>query len=99
MASKQFELVFSLYSHPFFGVLFEPYLVQLLENGNRSLSFQKVAEANVDDFYPQVNAHEKKLINILQRLSNQQLAKEFKVLPVNLEAQIQKLSEAKDLKS
>ncbi len=99
MASKQFELVFSLYSHPYFGVLFEPYLVQLLENGNRSLSFQKVAEANVDDFYPQVNAHEKKLINILQRLSNQQLAKEFKVLPVNLETQIQKLSEAKDLKS
>jgi SNF2 family DNA or RNA helicase len=99
MAAKQFELVFSLYSHPSFGVLIEPFLVQLLENGNRSLSFQKVAEANVDDFYPQVSSHEKKLIGILQRLSNQQLAKDFKVLPVHLETQIQKLSDAKDLKS
>jgi len=99
MVAKEFELIFSLYSHPFFGVFFEPYLVQLLDNGNRSLSYQKVAEANVADFYPQVSAHEKKLIKILQRLSNQQLAKEFGVLPVKLEAHIQKLSDAKDVKN
>jgi len=99
MVEKRFELVFSLFSHPVFGVFIEPFLVQLLENGGMSLTFQKVASANVEDFFPQVTAHQKKLITICQRLSNQQLAKEFNVIPVHLETQIQKVSEAKDTKS
>ena len=99
MSQKLYELVFSLYSHPHFGILAEPYLVQLLENGSLSLTFQKVGEANVEAFFPEVSQHQIRLISILRRLSNQHLAKELKVLPVNLEDQIRKLSEAKDKKN
>jgi hypothetical protein len=76
----------------------EPYLIPLLENGSLSLSFQKVGEANVEAFFPEVRPHEVKLISILRKLSNQQLTRELKIQPVQLEDQLRKLSEAKDAK-
>jgi hypothetical protein len=99
MQQTKFNLVFSFYAHHHFGLMAEPYLIPLLENGNLSLSFQKVGEANVEAFLPEVLPHEVKLISILRKLSNQHLTKELKVQPVQLEDQLRKLSEAKDAKS
>jgi hypothetical protein len=99
MKRTKFNLVFSFYAHPHFGLMAEPYLIPLLENGNHSLSFQKVGEANVEAFHPEVSAHEVKLISILRKLSNQHLTKELKIQPVQLEDQLRKLSEGKDAKT
>lgn len=98
MKRTSFSLVFSFYAHPHFGIMAEPYLIPLLENGNHSLSFQKVGEANVESFLPEVRPHEVKLISILRKLSNQHLTRELKIQPVQLEDQLRKLSEAKDAK-
>lgn len=98
MQEKKFELVFSFYPHPLFGILAEPYLVQLLENGQLSLSYQKVAEVNVKAFLPDIPAHFIKLISILQKLSNQQLARDLKLPTAQLESHLQKLSTARDEK-
>jgi SNF2 family DNA or RNA helicase len=95
---KKFELVFSFYTHPLFGMLAEPFLVQLLENGQLSLTYQKVAEVNAEAFLPDVSRHQVKLISILRRLSNQFLAKELQTPTAQLETQLKKLSEAKDEK-
>ena len=98
MKRIHFDLVFSFYSHPHFGILAEPFLIQLLDNGSHSLTYQKVGEANVEAFLPEVSPHEVKLISILRKLSNQHLTKELKVLPIQLEEQLRKLSVAKDNK-
>ena len=99
MQQTKFNLVFSFYAHPHFGLMAEPYLIPLLENGNHSLSFQKVGEANVEAFLPDVLPHEVKLISILRKLSNQHITKELKIQPVQLEDQLRKLSEGKDAKT
>lgn len=94
-----FKLVFSLFAHPVLGVLPEPYLVRLLDNGNLSLTYQKVAEENISDFLPEVSRHERELIQILQKMSQTQLGKILKVNPSQVEAQLVKLSEGKDVRS
>jgi SNF2 family DNA or RNA helicase len=94
-----FKLVFSLFAHPVLGVLPEPYLVRLLDNGNLSLSYQKVAEENIADFLPEVSKHELALIQVLQKMSQSQLGKILKVNPSQVEAQLLKLSEGKDVRS
>jgi superfamily II DNA or RNA helicase len=95
---KKFELVFSFYSHPLFGVMAEPFVVQLLENGQLSLSYQKVSEANIQSFLPGIPAHPVQLISILQKLSNQHLSRELKLPTAQLESQLQKMTAARDEK-
>ena len=74
-------------------------MVQRLDNGQLSLTYQKVSEANILDFYPEVTKHERKLLQILDKLSNLQIAKFLGVHPNMLEAQLVKISKAIDLKN
>jgi len=99
MPSKKYQFVFSFFSHPLFGMLIESFVVQKLENGHLSLTYQKVSEANILDFYPEVSKHERKLLQILDKLSNLQIAKLIGTHPNQLETQLQKISKATDLKN
>jgi SNF2 family DNA or RNA helicase len=99
VAAPSFQLVFSLYSHPLFGILVEPYLVQKLANGSLSLSFQRVAIANLQSFLPDASEHEMSLVKLLQSYSNIHIAKELKVKVGQLDAALLKTSLAKDLKT
>ena len=40
--TKRFEVVFTFVNHPFFGMVVEANAIQLLENGNPSLTFQRI---------------------------------------------------------
>ena len=95
----QYQLVYSFYTHALFGILIEPYVVQRLENGHLSLTYQKIGSANITDFYPEVSNHDKKLLQILDKLSNLQIAKILSIHPNQLEIQLAKISKATDLKS
>ena len=99
MAPIQFQLVYSLFSHPVLGILIEPFLIQKLENGGLSLRYQKVSNHNIKDFYPEVSAHELKLISILDHISNQGMAKRINSGISTLEASLQKISHASDTKN
>ena len=99
MPQKEYQLVFSFYTHSLFGILIEAFVVQKLDNGFLSLTYQKVSEANIKDFYPNVSKQEIKLLQILEKLSNLQMAKILAVHPNLLEAQLAKISKANDLKN
>lgn len=99
MSKKEYQLVFTFFNHPLFGILVEPFVVQRLENGHFSLTYQKVSEANIVDFYPEVNSYERKLIQILDKLSNLQIAKILSIHPNQLEAHLLKISSAQDPKN
>jgi len=98
MPEKEYQLVFSFFPHSLFGILIEPYVVQKLDNGHLSLTYQKVSEANITDFYPTVSNHERKLLQFLEKLSNLQMARILSVHPNLLEAQLSKISKASDQK-
>lgn len=79
--------------------MIESFVVQKLENGNLSLSFQKVGEANASYFVPDVGAHEIQLLQILHSYNPTHWAKELKVPVSQLEIQLQKIFKAQDVKS
>jgi SNF2 family DNA or RNA helicase len=99
MSLSKYQLIFSLYSHPILGVLLEPYVVKLLDNGNLSLTAQKVSLANVAEFFPQLALHEKKLIEHLEKFNNTELAKIINVGPKQFDAALLKISQANDIKN
>ena len=62
--TKRFEVVFSFVNHPFFGMVVEANAIQLLENGNPSLTFQRIRKQNAD--YYGLDDNQKKAVNIIE---------------------------------
>ncbi|MBM3438878.1 MAG: DEAD/DEAH box helicase [Bacteroidetes bacterium] len=73
--TKPFEVVFTFVRHPHMGVLIEANAVQLLENGNPSLTFQRIREKTADYFG--LNPEQKKVVEILEGLENEAIMKRF----------------------
>ena len=73
--TKPFEVVFTFVKHPQMGVLVEANAVQLLENGNPSLTFQRIREKTADYFG--LNPEQKKVVEILEAFENEAIMKRF----------------------
>ncbi len=84
--TKPFEVVFTFVRHTHLGVLVEANAVQLLENGNPSLTFQRIREKTADYFG--LNPEQKKVVEILEGFENEAIMKRFykgtrKIKPVD----------------
>ncbi len=99
MSSSKYQLVFSLYSHPILGILAEPYVVKLLENGSLSLTYQKVSLANAAEYYPGLHEHDRKLIGHLENFNNSRQAAWINAEPKQFESALLKISKATDIKN
>jgi SNF2 family DNA or RNA helicase len=73
--TKRFEVVFTFVNHPFFGMLVEANAVQLLENGNPSLTFQRIRKQNADYFG--LDDNQKKAVNIIENYEVDQIMKKY----------------------
>jgi hypothetical protein len=73
--TKPFEVVFTFVKHAQLGVLVEANAVQLLENGNPSLTFQRVREKTADYFG--LNPEQKRVVEILEAFENEAIMKRF----------------------
>lgn len=73
--TKPFEVVFTFVRHPQMGVLVEANAVQLLENGNPSLTFQRIREKTADYFG--LNPEQKKVVEIIEGFENEAIVKQF----------------------
>ncbi|MEY2871124.1 MAG: hypothetical protein RLZZ146_1047 [Bacteroidota bacterium] len=61
--TKPFEVVFTFVRHAHLGVLVEANAVQLLENGNPSLTYQRIREKTADYFW--LNTLKKRVVDII----------------------------------
>lgn len=73
--TKPFEVVFTFVRHPQMGVLVEANAVQLLENGNPSLTFQRIREKTADYFG--LNPEQKRVVEIIEGFENEAIVKQF----------------------
>ena len=73
--TKPFEVVFTFTKHPFLGVLVEANAVQLLENGNPSLTYQRIREKTADYFG--LNPEQKHVVEIIEGLEDEAIKKRF----------------------
>ena len=73
--TKRFEVVFTFVNHPFFGMVVEANAIQLLENGNPSLTFQRIRKQNAD--YYGLDDNQKRAVNIIENYEVDQIMKKF----------------------
>ena len=73
--TKRFEVVFTFVNHPFFGMVVEANAIQLLENGNPSLTFQRIRKQNAD--YYGLDDNQKKAVNIIENYEVDEIMKKF----------------------
>lgn len=73
--TKPFEVVFTFKRHPHLGVLVEANAVQLLENGNPSLTYQRIREKTADYFG--LNPEQKHVVEIIEGLEDEAIKQRF----------------------
>lgn len=73
--TKPFEVVFTFVRHAHLGVLVEANAVQLLENGNPSLTYQRIREKTADYFG--LNPEQKRVVEIIERFESEAIMKQF----------------------
>lgn len=73
--TSPFEVVFTFVRHPYFGVLVEANAVQLLANGDYSLTFQRVREKTTS--YYDLNAEQTEAVSIIEDFEVDAVMKKF----------------------
>ncbi len=73
--TKPFEVVFTFVRHAHLGVLVEANAVQLLENGNPSLTYQRIREKTADYFG--LNPEQKRVVEIIEGFESEAIMKQF----------------------
>lgn len=74
---QPFEIIYSLYSHEYLGLLFESYAVQLDEQGRLSLANQNISYQNASEFDSQLNEADYKLIKLMDGMAQEVVVKPY----------------------
>lgn len=72
---QPFEVVFTFVKHPYFGMLVEANAVQLLQNGDYSLTHQRIREKTSGYF--KLNARQTEAVNIIEQFEAEAIIKRF----------------------
>ncbi|MFD2203774.1 DEAD/DEAH box helicase [Shivajiella indica] len=76
-AEKPFEIVYSLFSHEFLGLLFESFVVQLDEKGRLSFAHQNISSINAPEFAVGLDDTDYKLIKWMDEMQQESVVKKF----------------------
>jgi SNF2 family DNA or RNA helicase/CRISPR/Cas system CMR-associated protein Cmr5 small subunit len=76
-SDKPFQIVYSIYSHEFLGLLIESFVVQLDEQGRLSLAHQNISSANASEFDAGLNKADYDLIKIMDSMNPEKVVKPF----------------------
>jgi len=74
---QPFQIVYSLYSHEYLGLLFESYAVQLDEQGRLSLANQNISFQNADEFDSGLDERDYKLIKLMDKMAQEVIVKPY----------------------
>lgn len=76
-SDKPFQIVYTIYSHEYLGLLFESYAVQLDEKGRLSLAFQNISSANAKEFDSDLDQRDYELIKLMDEMHPEVVIKPF----------------------
>lgn len=74
---QPFEIIYSLYTHEYLGILFESYAVQLDEQGRLSLANQNISYQNASEFDSKLNEADYKLIKLMDEMGQEVIVKPY----------------------
>jgi len=81
-SSKPCKLVYSLCKHEFLGYLIEPHIVQLNQNGDFSLTYQRLFSTTAKEFPSILDETDIKLIKLLDETEQGNIIKRYHKKPV-----------------
>jgi hypothetical protein len=72
---KPFQIIYSLFSHEFLGLLFESFVVQLDEKGRLSFAHQNISHVNAPEFASGLDDTDFKLIKWMDDMQQEAIVK------------------------
>ena len=76
-SEEPFEVVYSLFSHEYLGILFESFAVQLDEKGRHSLAYQNISSKNATEFASGLDEDDYDLIKLIDNMQQEAIIKKF----------------------
>lgn len=76
-SDKPFQIVYSIYSHEFLGLLMESFVVQLDEQDRFTLAHQNISSANAIEFDAGLDKADYQLIKIMDSMNPEKVVKPF----------------------
>jgi len=74
---QPFEIVYSLFSHEYLGILFESFVIQLDEKGRLSFAHQNIASQNAHEFASRLDDEDYELIKLMDSMQHDAIVKQF----------------------
>lgn len=74
---QPFQIIYSLFSHEFLGLLFESFVVQLDEKGRLSFAHQNISSINAREFSSGLDDTDYKLIKWMDEMQQENVVKNF----------------------
>lgn len=76
-SEKPFQLIYSIFSHEYLGLLFESFVIQLDEKGRLSLAFQNISSANAKEFDSGLDKTDYELIKLMDSMQAEVVVKPY----------------------
>jgi len=76
-SSIPFEVVYAIYHHEYLGYLISAHVVQLLENGELSYSYQGLHPENIEEFAAKVDDLDREAVTYASQISPRSIIKKF----------------------
>lgn len=94
-AEQPFQLVYSLFSHEFLGLLFESFVVQLDEKGRLSFAHQNISFINAPEFASGLDETDYKLIKWMDEMQQDAVVKKFNTKKLKPKEYLRKIYDPK----
>lgn len=74
---QPFQIIYSLFSHEYLGLLFESFVVQLDEQGRLSLANQNISSLNAPEFDAGLDKADYELIKLIEEIQPEEIIKQY----------------------
>lgn len=76
-SDQPFEIVYSIFSHEYLGLLFESFAVQLDDRGRLSLAYQNISSSNAPEFDSGMDKSDYELIKLMDSMQPEVVVKPY----------------------
>jgi SNF2 family DNA or RNA helicase len=94
-AEQPFEIVYSLFSHEFLGLLFESFVIQLDEKGRLSLANQNISSVNAKEFAAGLDETDYQLIKMMDEMQQDAITKKLNTKKLKAKEYLRKIYDPK----
>ncbi len=75
--TSPFQIIYSIYQHEYLGFLFDPYVMQLDQNGKMTLSNQNISSKNAIEFQSRLDEKDFQIISLTDEMHIEYIAQKF----------------------